>query len=32
MARMGVALWNGRDPILKERMFGLFVLQGPAIS
>jgi len=20
---LGLALWNGRDPILKERMFGL---------
>lgn len=26
---ISVALWNGRDPILKERMFGLSNRQGP---
>ncbi len=25
---MGLALWNGRDPILKERLFGLTNAQG----
>ena len=25
---LGLALWNGRDPILKERMFGLTGPQG----
>src|SRR4051812_50106983 len=25
---MGLALWNGRDPILKERMFGVKGPQG----
>jgi Mannosylglycerate hydrolase MGH1-like glycoside hydrolase domain len=25
---LGLALWNGRDPILKERMFGLTNAQG----
>src|SRR6516165_6667477 len=25
---LGIALWNGRDPILKERMFGLSNRQG----
>ena len=25
---LGLALWNGRDPILKERMFGLTGAQG----
>ncbi|MDZ7759216.1 MAG: glucosidase [Desulfovermiculus sp.] len=25
---LGVALWNGQDPILKERMFGLTANQG----
>jgi len=25
---MALALWNGRDPILKERMFGLTGPQG----
>ena len=25
---LGVALWNGRDPILKERLFGLTNEQG----
>ena len=25
---LGLALWNGRDPILKERMFGLTPLEG----
>ena len=25
---LGVALWNGRDPILKERLFGLSNAQG----
>src|SRR5580692_11755928 len=25
---MGVALWNGRDPILKERLFGLTNFDG----
>jgi mannosylglycerate hydrolase MGH1-like protein len=25
---MGLALWNGRDPILKERMFGLSNTEG----
>jgi len=24
----GIALWNGRDPILKERMFGLTNAEG----
>ena len=25
---LGVALWNGRDPILKERLFGLTNSEG----
>ena len=25
---LAVALWNGRDPILKERLFGLTNAQG----
>ena len=25
---LGLALWNGRDPILKERMFGLTNSEG----
>src|SRR6516162_6069378 len=25
---LGLALWNGRDPILKERLFGLTSRQG----
>jgi len=25
---LGLALWNGRDPILKERMFGLSNREG----
>src|SRR5580765_6238078 len=25
---LGLALWNGRDPILKERLFGLTNLEG----
>jgi hypothetical protein len=25
---LGLALWNGRDPILKERAFGLTGPQG----
>jgi pullulanase/glycogen debranching enzyme len=29
---LGLALWNGRDPILKERPFGLTGPQDPVVS